>query len=330
MVELTIDLGGTAVKLGVFASDGGVDTVEFPLDGGFDLDGVAAAADALLDGRRPQGVAIAVPGIVDQAGRGLLVAHGKYVELRGVDLVEWSRSAFGVGAVVENDARAALLGELEAGSAQGERDAVLITLGTGIGTAAMIDGHLLRGAHGHAGVLSGHVTVDLDGPRCPCGNLGCAEALASTWALERDLRGGGWRGGSERGGGLRGDGDHVALGPELQRRVAAAGALGIRDLIETRHEPESAAMLERYLRIWGAVIVAQCHAFDPSVVVVTGGVMRARDVVLPALAGYVREHLWSSSFRPRFVTPDEPELSVLRGLAALALDSATTRDANDA
>jgi glucokinase len=308
MVELAIDLGGTAVKLGAFESCRGVETAEFPVDGGFDLDRVAEAAAALLGGRRPRGVGIAVPGIVDPTGRGLLAAHGKYAGLRGVDLGDWSRSAFGVDPVVENDARAALLGELEAGSAQGERDAVLITLGTGIGTAAMIDGHLLRGAHGHAGVLSGHVTVDLGGPRCPCGNLGCAEALASTWALDRDLRSG-----------------EEAAGPGLRRRLAAARTLGIRDLIETRHEPESAAILERYLRIWGAVIVAQCHAFDPSVVVVTGGVMRSRDAVLPALAEYVHDHLWSSSFRPRFLTPDDPELSVLRGLAVLSLDSATTR-----
>ena len=318
MVVLAIDLGGTAVKLGVFVSGRGVETAEFPVDDQFALDRVSEAARALLGGRSVRGVAIAVPGIVDRAGRSLLAAHGKYAELRDVDLSEWSRSAFGVEAAVENDARAALLGELASGSAAGERDAVLVTLGTGIGTAAVIDGHVLRGAHGHAGVLSGHVTVDLDGPRCPCGNLGCAEALASTWALDRDLRGDG------------SDGDHATVGPELQRRIATASPLGIRDLIETRQEPESASMLDRYLRIWGAVIVTQCHAFDPSVVVVTGGVLRARDVVLPALAEYVHEHLWSSSFRPRFVTPDEPELSVLRGLAAIALDPATTRDANDA
>jgi glucokinase len=321
MVELAIDLGGTAVKLGVFESGQVLETSEFGITGGFDLDDVVEAANVLLSERSPMGVAIAVPGIVDPDGRRLLAAHGKYAELRDVDLGEWSRTTFGVESVVENDARAALLGELAAGSAQGERDAVLITLGTGIGTAAVIDGHVLRGAHGHAGVLSGHVTVDLDGPRCPCGNLGCAEALASTWALDRDLRGDG---------GSRGDSGRVAVGPELQRRVGTAAPLGIRDLIETLYETESATILDRYLRIWGAVIVTQCHAFDPSVVVVTGGVMRARDTVLPALAEYVQEHLWSSSFRPRFVTPDEPELSVLRGLAALALDSATTRDANDA
>ncbi|MFD4421116.1 ROK family protein [Agromyces sp. NPDC058484] len=310
MMQLAIDLGGTAVKSGVFEGRRLIDSEELgAADGQVVLDHVTIAAERMLRGGRPDGVAIAVPGIVDPEARRLVAAHGKYAELHGVDLAEWSERRFGVPAVVENDARAALVGEMAGGSARGTRDAVLIALGTGIGTAAAIDGRVIRGAHGHAGVLSGHVTVDLDGPRCPCGNLGCAEALASTWAL-----------GDAVGRGT------VAVGAELALRLETAGELGIRDLVETRHEAESAAILDRYVRIWGAVVVSQCLAFDPTVVVVTGGVMRSGDVVLPALVDYVHEHLWSSSFRPSFVTPEEPALSVLRGLAVLAFESRTSKE----
>ncbi len=314
MTHLAIDLGGTAVKVGVFDGRRLVDSGELPAaDGRLVLEHVAVAAEGMLRGTRPDGVAIAVPGIVDPDARRLVAAHGKYAELHGVDLAAWSATRFGAQAVVENDARAALIGEMTGGSAHDVPDAVLIALGTGIGTAAALDGRLIRGAHGHAGVLSGHVTVDLDGPRCPCGNLGCGEALASTWALGEAVGHG-----------------TVAIGPELARRFGSAGELGIRDLVETRLEPESAAILERFVRIWGAVIVSQCHAFDPTVVVVTGGVLRSREVVLPAVVDYVHEHLWSSSFRPTFVTPEEPSLSVLRGLAVIALDSAPARDIHDA
>ena len=73
--------------------------------------------------------------------------------------------------------------------------------------------------------------------------------------------------------------------------------------------------------------MTQCHAFDPEVVVVTGGVMRAADVILPALRERVHADLWSSSFRPPFVTPDDPSTSVLRGLAALAARSRQQRTA---
>jgi len=167
----------------------------------------------------------------------------------------------------------------------------------------VIDGRVVRGRSGHAGILGGHVTVDLDGPVCQCGNVGCAEAVASTWALARDAASGA-----------------IKLGPELTGRLADRGTIGIRDLIETRDEAEPAAILDRYLRTWAAAIVAQCHAFDPEVVIVTGGVMRSADLLLPALRERVHADLWSSSFRPPFVTPDDPATSVLRGLAALADD----------
>ncbi|WP_350347795.1 ROK family protein [Agromyces sp. G08B096] len=303
MRSVAIDLGGTSVKLGLVV-DGVIESVsELPVSGGVDLAEVAAAVDALR-GREAvdaDAVGIAVPGVVDRGGRRLVAAHGKYADLHGVDLCAWSAARFGVAAIVENDARAALAGEIASGAASGAADAVLLTLGTGIGTAALVDGRLLRGRHGHAGVLNGHVTVDLDGPRCPCGNIGCAEAVASTWALAEAAR--------------RGD---VALGPELEARRSSGAALGIRDLVETAHEAESAVLLSRFLDVWAAVAVTLCHAFDPEVVVVTGGVLRAADLILPGLRDRVHAHLWSSSFRPPLVAADDPATSVLRGLAALA------------
>lgn len=302
MRTVAIDLGGTAVKLGVFESGDLVASDEFAtVDGQIGLDEVAGRVDTLLDGEPAAAVGIAVPGVVHPQTSSLLAAHGKYAALHDLDLAAWSQTRFGCRAVVENDARAALIGEVADGSVRGARDAVLIVLGTGIGTAAILDGRIVRGHHGHGAILGGHITVDLDGPRCPCGNIGCAEALASTWALDAAAAAG-----------------ELALGPALAARRADHGAIGIRDLVETRDEPQSAVILDRYIRTWAAVIVTQCHAFDPDVVVVTGGVMRAREIILPAIRDRVHADLWSSSFRPAFVTPDDPSTSVLRGLAALA------------
>lgn len=298
-----IDFGGTAVKLGVFQSRRLVATEELPIrDGRVDLESVGRSMEALLEGARPAAVGIAVPGIVDPTGTRLLAAHGKYADLHDVDLSAWSVDRFGVAGAIENDARAALIGEVADGSAQDARDAALIVLGTGIGTAAVVDGRIVRGSHGHGGILGGHVTVDLLGPRCTCGNIGCAEALASTWALDADARTG-----------------RLVLGRALAERLAV-GAIGIRDLVETRDEPESASLLERFIAVWAAAVVTHCHAFDPEVVVVTGGVMRSAGSILPALRETVHANLWSSSFRPPFVVPDDPATSVLRGVAALATD----------
>ena len=304
MPTLCIDFGGTEIKLGILDGPRILATTARVNSGSdADLDHVREALGELTEsaGRSDlDAVGIALPGVVDRFGGSLVAAHDKYGYALGRDLREWAAVSFGAPAVVENDARAALVGETTYGVAAGARDAVLITLGTGIGTAALIDGHLLRGVHDHAGILGGHMTVDLDGPVCNCGNVGCAEAVASTWALQRD----------------------VAFDPDLASSSlgerAAQGRIGLRDLLEARGEPQAGALFDRYLRAWGAAIVTLCHAYDPDVVIVSGGVMRSAAAILTPLAGYVDAHLWSSSHRPAFVTPDTPEHSVLLGLSALA------------
>lgn len=304
MPTLCIDFGGTEIKLGILDGPRILATTTRPNAGtDADLDRVREALDELtLSAGRSDfsAVGIALPGVVDREGGTLVAAHDKYDYAHGRDLREWALQAFGVPAVVENDARAALVGEATYGVAAGARDAVLVTLGTGIGTAALIDGQLLRGVHDHAGILGGHVTVDLDGPLCNCGNVGCAEAVASTWALQRDVA----------------SDPHLAASPLGER--AARGPIGLRDLVETRDTPEVRPLFDRYLRAWGAAIVTLCHAYDPDIVVVSGGVMRSADVILPSLEEYVDAHLWSSSHRPAFATPSAPEFSVLLGLSALA------------
>lgn len=278
-----------------------LDRDEFPVAGSADdLERAAATADRLITGlgRFVDAAGIALPGVVNRAAGSLVRAHDKYGYLGDLDLRAWGVERLDVPTVIENDARAALLGEVRYGCARGATDAVIITLGTGIGTAAIIDGQLLRGRHDHAGILGGHVTVELGGNRCNCGNVGCAEAAASTWSLARDL---------ER----HSDRSAFALG-RIDRP-------GLADLFSAPADDQVAAELRtRYLTVWGATVVTLCHAYDPEVVIVSGGVLRARDRVLPTLTDYVHRHLWSSAHRPELITPDHPEDSVLRGLAALA------------
>ena len=281
-MELCIDFGGTEVKLAVI--DGGVIRAarSIPVRGDAgDLDATAAAARELLQESEasPDGVGIAVPGVVDPHSGRMLHANAKYDFLRDLDLTAWSLASFDRPAVVENDARAALVGEASTGSAAGERDVVLVTLGTGIGTAAMIDGQPLRGRSGHAGILGGHVTVDLDGPTCPCGNIGCGEVLASGRAL----------------------------------RTAGAGTMG--DLFGASG---SSALRESFLHVWGAVVTTLVHSYDPAVVVLSGGILRAGAAVSDPIEAYVRAHRWPSLPVPRFVVPPQPELSVARGLSVIA------------
>ncbi|MEV0650799.1 ROK family protein [Phytomonospora sp. NPDC050363] len=291
-MELCIDFGGSEIKLGVLDKGEALRTSTVPTGPG-DVEETAAAARALIADVSPAvplSAGIAVPGVVDRAAGRLVKAHDKHPRLGGLDLIAWARESFGLAAVVENDARAALVGEITTGSAAGERNAVLMTLGTGIGTAAVIDGTVLRGAHDHAGILGGHLTVDLDGELCNCGNVGCAESIAGAWAIRRDLA-------------TRGD-----AVTDVKELVAAAEA----------GDAPAAALLDRAVRAWGATAVSLCHAYDPDVVILSGGILRAGTAVAAPIEAYVTEHLWTSSHRPAFVIPDRPDLSVLRGLSVLA------------
>jgi glucokinase len=126
---------------------------------------------------------LAFPSPIDLDTGRVRSAYGKYEDAPGLDLLGWARDTLGLPLILENDARMALLGEWQAGAGRGSDDLVMVTLGTGLGTAALIRGHLVRGKHGQAAVLGGHLTVRQNGRRCTCGNRGCAEAEASTYAL---------------------------------------------------------------------------------------------------------------------------------------------------
>ena len=129
------------------------------------------------------GLAVGFAGLVDSwTGRSLAI-NGKYEGAPEADLARWSRETFGLALRIENDDRRALLGEAYAGTARGLIEVVMMTLGTGIGGVAMIEGKLLRGKHAQAGCLGGHIPAVFNGRPCNCGAIGCAEAEASGWSL---------------------------------------------------------------------------------------------------------------------------------------------------
>ncbi|GAB3651775.1 ROK family protein [Glycomyces tarimensis] len=300
-MELCIDFGGSEIKLGVLDQGAPVRTSTVPAGDG-DLETVRVEATEMIAAvapAAPLSAGIALPGVVDRAAGRLVQAHDKHARLGELDLLAWAEASFGLPAVVENDARAALVGEIATGSAAGVRDGVLMTLGTGIGTAAVMAGTLLRGAHDHAGILGGHLTVDIDAARCNCGNVGCAESIAGAWAIRRELA-------------TRGD-----AVTDVREMLAAAEA----------GDAAALALRDRAIRAWGATAVSLCHAYDPKVVILSGGIMRAGNTVAAPIEAYVAEHLWTSSHRPAFVIPERPDLSVLRGLSVLAAENHPRRSA---
>lgn len=115
---------------------------------------------------------------------GLIMESPNLQGFNGVSLGKMLEERTGLFAVVENDANAAAYGEYRQGAGQGKDHLVFVTVSTGIGGGIILGGELFRGAEGYAGEI-GHFTIDIDGPRCQCGNRGCLEVMASGTAIAR-------------------------------------------------------------------------------------------------------------------------------------------------
>ncbi|HWW75957.1 MAG TPA: ROK family protein, partial [Pyrinomonadaceae bacterium] len=122
-------------------------------------------------------VGVGVPGLVNpQTGR-VVISSDLPAAVRE-DLRQTLGAATGLPVALDNDANAGALGEYFAGAGRGSRNMFYVTIGTGIGGALILDGHLWHGASGFAGEF-GHITIDPEGVECTCGNVGCLETVAS-------------------------------------------------------------------------------------------------------------------------------------------------------
>jgi glucokinase len=227
------------------------------------LDALDADADVTSDG--VSAVGVGVPGMVDDAGMLRFAPNlpgGEGLDVRG-RLTERLGSR---QVVVDNDATCAVMGEWIYGAAAGATDAVVVTLGTGIGGGLVVNDRVARGALGFAGEI-GHMVVDPSGPACPCGKRGCWERFASGSGLGRLARE------AAHAGRLvevlrRAGGDPEAVRAEDVTTAAAAGDAGAQAVLEE-------------LGWWLALGLANlANILDPSVFVLGGGLVDALDLVI--------------------------------------------------
>lgn len=268
MTTLGVDVGGTKV-LGVAIDDAGsvVGEHRVPTPRGSDalvddlLDVVAVLRASVPDARA---IGVGLPGLVDR--RGVLRFAPNLPNVVELPVGELARAATGLPVAVDNDATCATWAEQQAGAARGANDALLVTLGTGIGGGLVLDGRLIRGANGFAGEI-GHMVVDADGIACVCGRRGCWERYASGTGLGRMAR-------------------EAAEAGRGRRMVELAG--GQPDLVRGEHataaalegDAEALAVIDRFAG-WFAIGLANLvHVLDVQTCVVGGGLVGAGDVVL--------------------------------------------------
>lgn len=281
-MKIGIDVGGTKC-LGVAIDDSGnvVDQFRLPTPH------ANALCDTLVEIVSRLGecstLGIGVPGLISPEG--VIRASPNLVGAKELALRQMLEDRLGKKVLVENDATCAALGEWKSGAAQGATDAWVITLGTGIGGGFISGSVLQRGAHGFAGEV-GHMVVDPDGPLCPCGRNGCWERYASGNGLSYLANG-------EKG-------EDVLS----RAKAGAADALGVVDTFAK----------------WVALgLVNLTNMTDPEVIVVGGGVIVSADVVMPRIAHWFEQLLYSPKHRahPRLVAAQLGEQAGAIGAAML-------------
>ena len=276
---LSLDVGGSHMRCAL-VGEGRVhaaETVALSDPSSFvaQLPSIEAALARVRGGGAPAGLAIAFPALLDPvAGRVLSTPNGKFEDAVGFDFATWGQERLGLPVRLELDARMALFGERHAGAAQGCDDVVMLTIGTGLGTAAIMHGRMVRGRHYQAGCLGGHLSVGADGRACICGGIGCLEAYASTWAL---------------GGLAREDAGYGAS------TLSATAALDFATLLDHAAAGDALAIRLRdsCTGVWATAVINLIHAYDPELVVLGGGVLAAADTIVPAIRAHVERHAWT-------------------------------------
>lgn len=297
-----IDLGGTNMVGGVLSEDGSRQLAMRRIRTHSELgaNGVIArmvelAEHVMADARttagvtREQflGVGIGAPGPLDRAEG--VVRTAPNLGWRDVPLRRLVSEALDLPAALDNDANCATLGEWWLGAARGARHVVGMTIGTGIGGGLVLDGRLFHGASDVAGEV-GHTTIEANGRRCGCGNLGCLEAYASGPAIAQRAREA-----------LEGsepsalwqlmDDDPASITAETVYRAAQAGDSLARLIVRETAE---------YL---GTGVANLLNVFNPELVVIAGGVTQAGDALFEPLRAAVRRRAFRSAVEACRIVP---------------------------
>lgn len=225
---------------------------------------------------RVAAIGAAAPGPLDPY-RGILISAPNIPGWENLPLRELLEDRFGVPVALGNDANLAALGEWKVGAGQGHHHMLYLTVSTGIGGGVIVDDRLLLGQRGMAGEL-GHTSVMVDGPLCGCGQRGHLETVASGTAIARWVR-------EQLDQGV--PSSLPADQPVTARLVSQAAQQG---------DPLAIAALGRAGRFLGRAVADFLHIFNPSAVIIGGGVSRSGPFLFEPLCAAIREYAMSPHY----------------------------------
>lgn len=286
-----IDLGGSSVKAVAVTPEGkGLTRYNESFESGRRMhfaETMCALARRIEKerGAPPERIGLSAPGLAAKDGRSIAFMPGRLEGLVGLVWSEYLGTSFPIP--VLNDAHGALLGEVWQGAARGCNNVIMLTLGTGVGGAAMVDGRLLRGHSGKAGHL-GHATVDMNGPPDICNMPGALEVALGNCTIRERSRG-------------RFETTHDLITAHL------------------RGDAEATGVWLKSVKALACAIGSFTNVLDPELAVIGGGIARAGAALFEPLERFVREVEWKTGDGVKIVPAQLGEFAGAFGAAWNAL-----------
>lgn len=266
---LGIDIGGTAVKLGLVSGEGVLlsEVLEYPVK--FDdyetpiIETVVKSVRDFLSKNNKtvselSGIGVSATGGINSKQGIVEGSAGHIKNWKGTHIKERLEKEFGIKTAVLNDANAAALGEMWKGVARGKENVVVMTIGTGVGGGIIVDSRILLGQKGFAGEI-GHIPVNVDGEECSCKNIGCIEHYGSTSALVRSVKK------AVNSGKITGIKEEDVDGRLIFKKVAAGNKAVIK-------------YVDEWINYISAALVGLVHTFNPEMVILGGGVSKQKEL----------------------------------------------------
>ena len=289
MSYIGLDIGGTNIKYGLIADDGQIickGTIPTLTSLDDCVDSILHICEGLLAENLDsiRGIGIGCPGIINSSEG--VVEYSCNLKWEDVPLAKIIEDKLGIPVRIGNDATVATLGETLYGAGKGYKDAIMLTLGTGVGGGIIIDKKMYDGNKGAGGEL-GHMVIRMDGKPCGCGMKGCLEAYASAPTFLRAVR------------------KAMREHPESRMWDVCAGDIknvGIFtpfNCIDT--DAYAKEIVDKYVKYLGTGIINYCNIFRPEIVMLGGGVSNVGEPLISRLVAYCESLDYGYKHSPKVV-----------------------------
>lgn len=272
-MNLGIDFGGTNIKLGLFGED--ISIIKFHEQKVAELGSDELLKELINIIRRFIGNekikkgGLAIKGLVDK-NKGIVINDiGIANYFASINLKDLLEKEFDIPFIIDNDARAYTYGEYKYGAGKGYHSIVVLTLGTGAGCSAVINDKLYYSDDPFSGILGGHISIDRNGPECPCGSRGCLELYCSATAFTKTV-----------------SQNH----PELNIKSDDILKLFF-EKVEGSEDYKNT--LKEFQENLALGIVNLIHAYGPQAVIIGGGIMNSSKLILPEVEKIVNKRAWT-------------------------------------